>query len=563
MKIDAYGSNLLVANNCPGVNSEDIIRLNKFSSGSHTESKKGDSIRGVGTRCVFKHCSTRAYPENVNGMMDDFIEKHMINTYSFMISRVSTDIDVSVGSKQDINKLVIKQGAYLLYTMDCEFSYFVREAPASLVKKFESVFLTMNTVFVCPYNNIEDELKALIIDSWFDPYLGVVSLIRIVNGEIKVGEKIKVYSTNQTYKVEDVGIFSPKKIKKEKLSAGEVGYLVSGIKDIKGAPVGDTLTSNLKEEIKPLPGFKTVTPNVFSSLFTIDSDDYERFRDALSKLALNDSSLVYEPEVSDALGFGFRCGFLGTLHMEVVRERLEREYDLDLISTAPSVQYEVLRTDGETIICDNPSQLPEPNYIEEIREPIVRTNILTPNEYVGSVITLCNNNRGVQKNMEYFGNQVSIVFELPLGGVIIDFFDQIKSITKGFASVEHSLIGFVKSDLTKIDVLINNNKVDALSMIVHKSFSNRKAREIAKNLQKLIPRQMFDVPIQVTLGSKIISRETVKAYRKNVTAKLYGGDVTRKKKLLEKQKEGKKKMKQLGNVSIPQEAFLNYFNSGD
>ena len=414
-----------------------------------------------------------------------------------------------------------------------------------------------------PVGNIAGELKALIIDSWFDPYLGVVSLIRIVNGEIKVGEKIKVFSTNQTYKVEDVGIFSPKKIKKEKLSAGEVGYLVSGIKDIKGAPVGDTLTSNLKDEIKPLPGFKTVTPNVFSSLFTIDSDDYERFRDALSKLALNDSSLVYEPEVSDALGFGFRCGFLGTLHMEVVRERLEREYDLDLISTAPSVQYEVLKTDGETIICDNPSQLPEPNYIEEIREPIVRTNILTPNEYVGSVITLCNNNRGVQKNMEYFGNQVSIVFELPLGGVIIDFFDQIKSITKGFASVEHSLIGFVKSDLTKIDVLINNNKVDALSMIVHKSFSNRKAREIAKNLQKLIPRQMFDVPIQVTLGSKIISRETVKAYRKNVTAKLYGGDVTRKKKLLEKQKEGKKKMKQLGSVSIPQEAFLNYFNSGD
>ena len=414
-----------------------------------------------------------------------------------------------------------------------------------------------------PIGNINDDLKALIIDSWFDPYLGVVSLIRIVNGEIKAGEKIKVYSTNQTYKVEEIGIFSPKKIKKEKLSAGEVGYLVSGIKDIKGAPVGDTLTSNLKEEIQPLPGFKTVTPNVFSSLFTIDSDDYERFRDALSKLALNDSSLVYEPEVSDALGFGFRCGFLGTLHMEVVRERLEREYDLDLISTAPSVQYEVLKTDGVIITCDNPSQLPEPNYIEEIREPIVRTNILTPNEYVGSVITLCNNNRGVQKNMEYFGNQVSIVFELPLGGVIIDFFDQIKSITKGFASVEHSLIGFVKSDLTKINVLINNKKVDALSMIVHKSFSNRKAREIAKNLQKLIPRQMFDVPIQVTLGSKIISRETVKAYRKNVTAKLYGGDVTRKKKLLEKQKEGKKKMKQLGSVSIPQEAFLNYFNSGN
>ena len=440
------------------------------------------------------------------------------------------------------------------------------EAPHVSAKTGEGIEILLDKLvsdIPSPEGDPDASLQALIIDSWFDSYLGVVSLIRIKNGSIEKGQKFKIHSNRQSHIVDDIGVFSPKKVSKNKLNAGEVGYLVAGIKDIKGAPVGDTLTSNLKEEIKPLPGFKTVTPNVFSSLFTIDSDDYERFRDALSKLALNDSSLVYEPEVSDALGFGFRCGFLGTLHMEVVRERLEREYDLDLISTAPSVQYEVLKTDGETIICDNPSQLPEPNYIEEIREPIVRTNILTPNEYVGSVITLCNNNRGVQKNMEYFGNQVSIVFELPLGGVIIDFFDQIKSITKGFASVEHSLIGFVKSDLTKIDVLINNKKVDALSMIVHKSFSNRKAREIAKNLQKLIPRQMFDVPIQVTLGSKIISRETVKAYRKNVTAKLYGGDVTRKKKLLEKQKEGKKKMKQLGSVSIPQEAFLNYFNSGD
>ena len=440
------------------------------------------------------------------------------------------------------------------------------EAPHVSAKTGEGIEILLDKLvsdIPSPEGDPDASLQALIIDSWFDSYLGVVSLIRIKNGSIEKGQKFKIHSNRQSHIVDDIGVFSPKKVSKNKLNAGEVGYLVAGIKDIKGAPVGDTLTSNLKEEIKPLPGFKTVTPNVFSSLFTIDSDDYERFRDALSKLALNDSSLVYEPEVSDALGFGFRCGFLGTLHMEVVRERLEREYDLDLISTAPSVQYEVLKTDGETIICDNPSQLPEPNYIEEIREPIVRTNILTPNDYVGSVITLCNNNRGVQKNMEYFGNQVSIVFELPLGGVIIDFFDQIKSITKGFASVEHSLIGFVKSDLTKIDVLINNKKVDALSMIVHKSFSNRKAREIAKNLQKLIPRQMFDVPIQVTLGSKIISRETVKAYRKNVTAKLYGGDVTRKKKLLEKQKEGKKKMKQLGSVSIPQEAFLKYFNSGD
>ena len=414
-----------------------------------------------------------------------------------------------------------------------------------------------------PKGNPNGDLQALIIDSWFDAYLGVVALIRIINGSLKTGEKFRVHTSGQSYKVDELGIFSPKKLIKDKLSTGEVGYLVSGIKDIKGAPVGDTLISADKPKTEALPGFKKVTPNVFSSLFTIDSDDYEKFRDALSKLALNDSSLVYQPEVSDALGFGFRCGFLGTLHMEVVRERLEREYDLELISTAPSVQYEVLKTDGTIHICDNPSQLPEPNFIEEIREPIVKTNILTPNDYVGPVITLCNANRGVQKDMQYFGNQVSIVFELPLGGVIIDFFDQIKSITKGFASVEHSMVGFQVSDLTKIDVLINNNKIDALSMIVHKSFSNRKAREIAKNLQKLIPRQMFDVPIQVTLGSKIISRETVKAYRKNVTAKLYGGDVTRKKKLLEKQKEGKKKMKQLGNVAIPQEAFLNYFSGGD
>ena len=430
-------------------------------------------------------------------------------------------------------------------------------------KGIEDLLETLVKKIPPPKGNPNGDLQALIIDSWFDAYLGVVALIRIINGSLKTGEKFRVHTSGQSYKVDELGIFSPKKLIKDKLSTGEVGYLVSGIKDIKGAPVGDTLISADKPTTEALPGFKKVTPNVFSSLFTIDSDDYEKFRDALSKLALNDSSLVYQPEVSDALGFGFRCGFLGTLHMEVVRERLEREYDLELISTAPSVQYEVLKTDGTIHICDNPSQLPEPNFIEEIREPIVKTNILTPNDYVGPVITLCNANRGVQKDMQYFGNQVSIVFELPLGGVIIDFFDQIKSITKGFASVEHSMVGFQVSDLTKIDVLINNNKIDALSMIVHKSFSNRKAREIAKNLQKLIPRQMFDVPIQVTLGSKIISRETVKAYRKNVTAKLYGGDVTRKKKLLEKQKEGKKKMKQLGNVAIPQEAFLNYFSGGD
>ena len=414
-----------------------------------------------------------------------------------------------------------------------------------------------------PDGRLDSPLKALIIDSWFDSYLGVVSLIRIKDGTIKTGQKFKIHSTGLTHSVDEIGIFSPKKIKKGSLSAGEVGYLVAGIKNIKGAPVGDTLLEWNDEDTEALPGFEKVNPKVFASMFTIKSEDYERFRDALSKLILNDSSLVYEPESSDALGFGFRCGFLGTLHMEVIRERLEREYDLELISTAPSVEYEVLKTDGTLIRLDNPSQLPVSNDIEEIREPIVNVNILTPNDYVGNVITLCTNKRGAQKNMTYFGNQVSIIFEMPLSSVIVDFFDQIKSSTKGFASVEYSLIGFVKSDLTKIDVLINNQKVDALSMIVHNSFSNTKARDIAKNLQKLIPRQMFDVPIQVALGAKIISRETVKALRKNVTAKCYGGDITRKKKLLEKQKEGKKKMKQIGRVSIPQDAFLKYFSSGD
>ena len=414
-----------------------------------------------------------------------------------------------------------------------------------------------------PKGDPEASLQALIIDSWFDSYLGVVSLIRIKNGNIKSGQKFQIHSTGQSYIVDDIGIFSPKKISKKELSAGEVGYLVAGIKDIKGAPVGDTVIESNDNQTEALSGFKKVNPKVFASIFTLNSDDYEKFRDALSKLVLNDSSLIYEPEVSDALGFGFRCGFLGTLHMEVVRERLEREYDLDLISTAPSVEYEVLKTDGTLIKCDNPSQLPLPNEIDEIREPVVSTTIISPNEYVGNIITLCTTKRGIQKDMKYFGNQVSIIFEMPLSSVIIDFFDQIKSSTKGFASIEYSLIGFQKSDLTKIDVLINNNKIDALSMIVHKSFSTSKAREIAKNLQKLIPRQMFDVPIQVALGAKIISRETVKAYRKNVTAKLYGGDVTRKMKLLEKQKQGKKKMKQLGKVSIPQDAFLNYFSSDE
>ena len=438
------------------------------------------------------------------------------------------------------------------------------DAPLVSAKTGEGIEILLDKLvddIPSPDGDASKSLQALIIDTWFDSYLGVVSLIRIKNGTITKGQKFEIFSTGQSHVVDDLGIFSPKKISKQELSAGEVGYLVAGIKDIKGAPVGDTVIESQNKLIEPLPGFKKVNPKVFASIFTLNSDDYEKFRDALSKLVLNDSSLIYQPEVSDALGFGFRCGFLGTLHMEVVRERLEREYNLDLISTAPSVEYEVLKTDGTIIKCDNPSQLPTPNEIDEIREPIVNTNIISPNDYVGNIITLCTSKRGVQKDMKYFGNQVSITFEMPLSSVIIDFFDQIKSSTKGFASIEYSLKGFQKSDLTKIDVLINNQKIDALSMIVHKSFSTSKAREIAKNLQKLIPRQMFDVPIQVALGAKIISRETVKAYRKNVTAKLYGGDVTRKMKLLEKQKQGKKKMKQLGKVSIPQDAFLNYFNT--
>jgi len=465
-----------------------------------------------------------------------------------------------------INKIDLPQAEPDRVKLEIEEMVGINAAEAPLVSAktgegVENLLVQLVSKIPSPSGDPNSSLQALIIDSWFDSYLGVVSLIRIKNGTIKSGQKFQIHSTGQTHTVDDIGIFSPKKISKDKLSAGEVGYLVAGIKDIKGAPVGDTVIESNDQNTQALDGFKKVNPKVFASIFTLNSDDYEKFRDALSKLVLNDSSLIYEPEVSDALGFGFRCGFLGTLHMEVVRERLEREYDLDLISTAPSVEYEILKTDGTIIKCDNPSQLPSPNEIEEMREPVVNTTIISPNEYIGNIITLCTSKRGVQKDMKYFGNQVSIIFQMPLSSVIIDFFDQIKSSTKGFASIEYSLIGFEKSDLTKIDVLINNNKIDALSMIVHKSFSTSKAREIAKNLQKLIPRQMFDVPIQVALGAKIISRETVKAYRKNVTAKLYGGDVTRKMKLLEKQKQGKKKMKQLGKVSIPQDAFLNYFSS--
>jgi len=438
-----------------------------------------------------------------------------------------------------------------------------KDAPLVSAKTGEGIDILLNHIvekIPPPAQTSSKQFKAMIIDSWFDAYLGVVSLVKVIDGSLNKGQKIKIHSTGQSFTVDEVGIFTPKKTTKISLNAGQVGYMVAGVKDILGAPVGDTIIDSADEESNALPGFQKVSPKVFASLFTVNSEDYEKFRDALAKLTLNDSSLTYEPEISDALGFGFRCGFLGTLHMEVIVERLERENEIELISTAPSVKYQIEKTNGEIIECDNPSQLPNQNDINEIREPFATANILTPKEFVGAIITLCTEKRGKQKSMKYFGNQVAIEFEIPLGEVINNFFDRLKSSTKGFASIDYSLSGFKNSDLKKLDVLINNSKVDALSIMVHSTFVMTRAREITQNLQKLIPRQMFDVPIQVALGSKIISRETVKAYRKNVTAKLYGGDVTRKKKLLEKQKKGKKKMKQIGKVSIPQEAFLNYFS---
>ena len=438
-----------------------------------------------------------------------------------------------------------------------------KDAPLVSAKTGEGIDILLNHIvekIPPPAQTSSKQFKAMIIDSWFDAYLGVVSLVKVMDGSLNKGQKIRIHSTGQSFTVDEVGIFTPKKTTKTSLNAGQVGYMVAGVKDILGAPVGDTIIDYADEESSALPGFQKVSPKVFASLFTVNSEDYEKFRDALAKLTLNDSSLTYEPEISDALGFGFRCGFLGTLHMEVIVERLERENEIELISTAPSVKYQIEKTNGEIIECDNPSQLPNQNDINEIREPFAIANILTPKEFVGAIITLCTEKRGKQKSMKYFGNQVAIEFEIPLGEVINNFFDRLKSSTKGFASIDYSLSGFKNSDLKKLDVLINNSKVDALSIMVHSTFVMTRAREITQNLQKLIPRQMFDVPIQVALGSKIISRETVKAYRKNVTAKLYGGDVTRKKKLLEKQKKGKKKMKQIGKVSIPQEAFLNYFS---
>ncbi len=407
-----------------------------------------------------------------------------------------------------------------------------------------------------PVGKPDNELQALIIDSWFDNYVGVVSLVRVVNGRLEKGSKITVMSTGRSYVADRVGSFTPKMTDRDALECGEVGFVIAGIKDIYGAPVGDTLTLTRQPSEEPLPGFKQVQPRVFAGLFPVSSDDYENFREALDKLRLNDAALHFEPETSAALGFGFRCGFLGMLHMEIVQERLEREYNLDLITTAPTVIYEVLLANGETDYVDNPSKLPPSNEMTELREPIISTNILVPNEHVGSVMKLCNEKRGVQKQMRYLGGQVSLEYEMPLAEIVLDFFDRLKSVSRGFASFDYQFERFEAAPLVRLDVLINGDKVDALSIIVHRSNAQYRGRELVDKMRELIPRQMFDVAIQAAIGGQIIARSTVKALRKNVTAKCYGGDVTRKRKLLEKQKAGKRRMKQIGSVEIPQEAFL-------
>jgi GTP-binding protein LepA len=404
--------------------------------------------------------------------------------------------------------------------------------------------------------------QALIIDSWFDNFVGVVSLVRIVNGSLRPRQKLLVMSTGRTHEVDRVGIFTPKMQDRERLATGEVGYVIAGIKEINGAPVGDTLTDAAKPCASPLPDFKQIQPRVFAGMYPVRSDDYEAFREALKKLRLNDSALHFEPETSSALGFGFRCGFLGLLHMDIVQERLEREYNLALITTAPTVVYEVLTTAGAILYVDNPSKLPAVDRIEEIREPVITANILTPQQYVGSVMTLCVEKRGVQKKMVYHGSQVILTYELPMNEVVMDFFDRLKSVSRGYASFDYSFTRFQAAPLVKLDLLINGDRVDALSSIVHKDHAYVRGRELCEKMQELIPRQMFEVAVQAAIGSHIIARTTVKALRKNVTAKCYGGDITRKRKLLEKQKEGKKRMKQIGTVEIPQEAFLAILHIG-
>lgn len=412
-----------------------------------------------------------------------------------------------------------------------------------------------------PKDKSDDPLQALIIDSWYDNFLGVISLIRVFSGSIKRGEKFIVKSNGQTFTADTLGVFTPKKNDRESLSSGQVGFLVANVKELKSVPVGDTIISAKLPETNALDGFEKVQPQVFASFYPIDSNEYQSFREALQKLSLNDSSVAFEPENSEILGSGFRCGFLGTLHMEVIKERLEREYGLSLITTAPSVAYEILKTNGEEIMISSPSQLPTTNEINEIREPMIKSTVLCPDKYVGDVIELAMSKRGIQKDLQYLGGQVSLTFDMPLSEIVLDFFDILKSKSQGYASVDFVFDRYQHSDLVKVDVAINGLVVDSLSAIMHRGEAQRRGREIAKRLKDVIPRQMFEIPIQIMLGSKIIARESVKAFRKNVTAKLYGGDVTRKKKLLEKQKAGKKKMKQIGKVALPQEAFLSFLSN--
>ena len=407
-----------------------------------------------------------------------------------------------------------------------------------------------------PEGDRDQLLQALIIDSWFDNYLGVVSLVRVKQGQIKKRDKFVVKSTGKVHQADMIGVFTPRRTVTDQLQAGEVGFIVAGIKDIKGAPVGDTLIASGAPDTAALPGFKEVKPQVYAGIFTINADDYEDFRDALGKLTLNDASLFYEPETSDALGFGFRCGFLGMLHMEIIQERLEREYDLDLITTAPTVIYEVVKKSGDVVNVDNPSKLPDLGDIESMREPIARCTILTPQDYLGAVITLCVEKRGSQVDLQFLGQQVQVIYDIPMAEVVLDFFDRLKSASRGYASLDYGFERFETAPLSKLDVLINGDRVDALSVIVHRDYIQSRGRVLTEKMKELIPRQMFDVAIQAAVGGKIVARQTVKALRKNVTAKCYGGDVTRKKKLLEKQKAGKKRMKQVGNVEIPQTAFL-------
>lgn len=407
-----------------------------------------------------------------------------------------------------------------------------------------------------PAGDPDGELQALIIDSWFDPYLGVVSLVRITNGTLRKGDKIRMKSTGRDHGADGVGIFTPKRTATGILRAGEVGYMVAGIKDIHGAPVGDTITHTKTPSVESLPGFQKVKPQVYAGLFPISSDDFENFRDALDKLSLNDASLFFEPESSDALGFGFRCGFLGMLHMEIIQERLEREYNLDLITTAPTVIYQVINRKGETIEIDNPSKLPDPGTIEEMHEPVADVSILVPQEFLGNVISLCVGKRGIQKDMQYVGKQVSLTYQIPMAEVVMDFFDRLKSVSRGFASLDYSFSHFSPAPLTRLDILVNGERVDALAVILHSDNVRSRGRALTEKMKELIPRQMYDVAIQAAMGANVVARTNIKAMRKNVTAKCYGGDISRKKKLLQKQKDGKKRMKQIGNVEIPQSAFL-------